>query len=83
MNSKRIEELAGTKVINTYSPITPEIRTDFTISNESPQIRSEWIVGEGTTTIMEVSSGYRMVIYDLVYETAQKRKNALKELAKY
>ena len=83
MNSKHSEELSGTKIINIYSPSTPEIRTDFTISNESPQIRSEWIVGEGTAAIMEVQSGYRMVIYDLVYETAQKRKNALKELAKY
>ena len=87
MNSKHSEELSGTKIINIYSPSTPEIRTDFTISNELPQIRSEWIVGEGTTTVMEVPLGYRRVnydlVYDLVYETAQKRKNALKELAKY
>lgn len=87
MITKHIEELSGTGVINIYSLSTPEIKTDFTISNESPQIRSEWIVGEGTTTVMEVPSGYRRVnydlVYDLVYETAQKRKNALKELAKY
>lgn len=87
MNSKHSEELSGTKIINIYSPSTPEIRTDFTISNESPQIRSEWIVGEGTTTVMEVQSGYRRVnydlVYDLVHEIAQRRKNALKELAKY
>lgn len=83
MNSKHSEELSGTSIVDVYSPSTLEIITDFTISNESPQIRSEWIIGEGTTTLMEVSSGYRMVIYDLVYETVQKRQNALKELAKY
>ncbi len=83
MINKHIEELSGTGVINIYPPSVPKIKTDFTISNESPQIPSEWLMGEGAATVMEVPSGYYMVIYDLVYETAQKRATALRELAKY
>ena len=83
MNMKQIDKLSTTGVVNVYFQHPSAIKMDFPIVNASPEIRSDWLIGEGTTTFMQVQPGARMVTYDLVHETAQKRRNALRELAKY